>query len=119
MFRERMFREPMFWEHMRLIGTMAVIALAAVSPAAAQEWPARPVTMVIPFAAGGALDVLGRIFQPALSDALRTPIVIENVGGAGDDRRRQGRQGCAGRLSIRSRRRQHACGKPDSLQGPA
>src|SRR5213082_55671 len=39
--------------------------------------------MVIPFAAGGALDVLGRIFAPPLSESLGRPVVIENVGGAG------------------------------------
>jgi len=39
--------------------------------------------MVIPFAAGGALDILGRILGPGLSDGLGRPIVIENIGGAG------------------------------------
>ena len=73
----------MFGKLMRLIGTMAAIALAVVPPAAAQDWPARPVTMVIPFAAGGALDVVARIVGPRLSEILGKPVVIENVGGAG------------------------------------
>jgi len=64
------------------IGLLLMGALVA-SPAAAQDWPTRPVTMVIPFAAGGALDILGRILGPGLSDGLGRPIVIENVGGAG------------------------------------
>jgi tripartite-type tricarboxylate transporter receptor subunit TctC len=58
-------------------------ALIATTPAVAQDWPSRPVTMVIPFAAGGALDVLGRILMPQLSEVLGRPIIIENVGGAG------------------------------------
>jgi len=57
--------------------------LGVAHAAAAQDWPTRPVTMVIPFAAGGALDILGRILGPGLSDGLGRPIVIENVGGAG------------------------------------
>jgi tripartite-type tricarboxylate transporter receptor subunit TctC len=58
-----------------------VIGFADV--AAAQDWPTRPVTMVIPFAAGGALDILGRILGPGLSDGLGRPVIAENVGGAG------------------------------------
>src|SRR5215470_11396364 len=61
-----------------LCGTLGV-----ADAAAAQDWPARPVTMVIPFAAGGALDVLGRILMPRLSEVLGRPVIIENVGGAG------------------------------------
>src|SRR5438876_1536810 len=59
------------------------VALTAAAPALAQDWPSRPVTMVIPFAAGGALVVLGRILMPRLSEVLGRPVIIENVGGAG------------------------------------
>src|SRR5437870_8355849 len=59
------------------------VALTAAAPALAQDWPSRPVTMVIPFAAGGALDVLGRILGPRLAEVLGRPVIIENVGGAG------------------------------------
>ncbi len=52
-------------------------------PAAAQDWPARPMTMVAPFAAGGGNDVLGRIIAQPLSEILRQPVIIENVPGAG------------------------------------
>ena len=68
----------------RRIGTIAATALVlAALPAAAQDWPARPVTMVIPFAPGGALDVVARIVGPRLSEILGKPVIIENVGGAG------------------------------------
>jgi tripartite-type tricarboxylate transporter receptor subunit TctC len=62
----------------------ALAALSAASaPACAQSWPERPVTMVIPFAAGGAVDVMGRILAARLSEILGQRVVIENVGGAG------------------------------------
>ena len=49
----------------------------------AQTWPARPVTLVVGFAAGGNLDGVARIFGPALSENLGQPVVIENKPGAG------------------------------------
>jgi len=51
--------------------------------ATAQNYPTRPVTMIIPFAAGGPTDVLGRIVGQRLGEILGQQIVIENVGGAG------------------------------------
>src|SRR5262245_63082636 len=57
--------------------------LACVHPAAAQSWPSRPLTMVVPFAAGGGTDVLGRIVGRRLSEVLGQQVIIENVGGAG------------------------------------
>jgi tripartite-type tricarboxylate transporter receptor subunit TctC len=51
--------------------------------AAAQNYPTRPVTMIIPFAAGGPTDVLGRIVGARMSELLAQQVVIENVGGAG------------------------------------
>ena len=59
-------------------------ALPAVSRFAwAQAYPARPVTMIVPFAPGGATDVVGRIVGEYLSRALGQQFVIENVAGAG------------------------------------
>src|SRR6266850_3048953 len=49
----------------------------------AQDWPTRPVTMVIPLAAGGASDGLARVFAPRLSELLGQQVIVENVGGAG------------------------------------
>ena len=57
--------------------------IACNNPAAAENWPARPLTMVVPFAAGGGTDVLGRILGRRLSEILGQQVIIENVGGAG------------------------------------
>jgi tripartite-type tricarboxylate transporter receptor subunit TctC len=62
-----------------LIGVFAAFAL----PAHAQSWPTRPVTMVVPFAAGGPMDVVGRIMATSLSEQLGQQVVVENVGGGG------------------------------------
>jgi tripartite-type tricarboxylate transporter receptor subunit TctC len=51
--------------------------------AGAQDWPARPVTLVVPFAAGGPIDVGGRVLAQRLTEILGRQIVVENVGGAG------------------------------------
>src|SRR5687767_3138913 len=68
----------------RSIGAAAFVALAVyAAPAAAQDWPARPVTMIVPFAAGGQVDVLGRVLAPRLTELLGQQVVVENVGGAG------------------------------------
>jgi tripartite-type tricarboxylate transporter receptor subunit TctC len=64
-------------------GLIAALAGISAAPTYAESWPTRPVTMVVPFAAGGPMDVVGRILQSALSDALQQPVIIENVGGAG------------------------------------
>jgi tripartite-type tricarboxylate transporter receptor subunit TctC len=70
---------------MIVIPMMAVAAalLAAAAPAAAQPWPSRPVTMVVPFAAGGASDAIARILAQGLRMELGQSVVVENVGGAG------------------------------------
>ena len=60
--------------------------LAAVvlsGPAEAQDYPNRPITMVIPFAAGGPTDILGRVVAQRMTEILGQQIVIENVGGGG------------------------------------
>jgi tripartite-type tricarboxylate transporter receptor subunit TctC len=58
-------------------------ALALAGTALAQQYPSGPVTMVIPFAAGGPTAVLGRILGESMSKDLGQPVGIENVGGAG------------------------------------
>jgi tripartite-type tricarboxylate transporter receptor subunit TctC len=57
--------------------------LALTAGAAAQNYPTRPVTMVIPFAAGGPTDVLGRVAGARMGEILGQQVIIENVGGGG------------------------------------
>ena len=64
-----------------LAAVAAVVSLAV--PAAAQQWPTAPVTMIVPFAAGGPTDVLARIVGEHMGKALGQQVVIENVGGDG------------------------------------
>src|SRR5580700_4744530 len=61
----------------------ALLSLACLSAASAQNYPTRPITMIIPFAAGGPTDVLGRLVGQRMGEILGPQIVIENVGGAG------------------------------------
>lgn len=57
--------------------------VAAAGAAQAASWPTRPVTMVVPFAAGGPTDVVGRILAGRLSEILKQQMIVLNVGGAG------------------------------------
>jgi tripartite-type tricarboxylate transporter receptor subunit TctC len=61
----------------------AAIALIPISFARAQDYPSRAVTLVVPWAAGGAVDTLARIAQPKLAERLGKPVVIENRPGGG------------------------------------
>ncbi|HEY7245908.1 MAG TPA: tripartite tricarboxylate transporter substrate-binding protein [Xanthobacteraceae bacterium] len=66
------------------IRTIAALAAARPVAALAQKYPSRPITMVVPFAAGGAFDVLGRILAARMGEILGQQIIIENTtGGAG------------------------------------
>ena len=62
-------------------GSAAGAALAA--PAQAQTYPARPITMIVPFAAGGPTDIVARIVADHMSKTLGQQIVVDNRGGAG------------------------------------
>jgi tripartite-type tricarboxylate transporter receptor subunit TctC len=67
-----------------MIAGIALVALTALaSPVRAQDWPTRPVTLVVPFAAGGPVDTISRIVAARMSELLGQQMVIENVGGAG------------------------------------
>jgi tripartite-type tricarboxylate transporter receptor subunit TctC len=59
------------------------LSLATIETASAQGYPSRPVTMVVPYPAGGPSDTLGRILAESMRSFLGQPIVIENVTGAG------------------------------------
>jgi len=64
-----------------LLGTIVLSALGA--PCAAQQFPSKPITLVVPYAAGGNVDISARVLQTGIGDALGQPIIIENRPGAG------------------------------------
>jgi len=69
---------------MRMVRIMAIAALlAGTAPALSQSWPTRPMTLVVPFAAGGTSDVIARLLAEGLRAQLGQPVLVENVGGAG------------------------------------
>ena len=73
----------------RIIVAVATSALAAAmlcaqpAPLVAQDYPSRPITMIVPYPAGGGVDLMGRLVGQRLSLALGQQVVIENRGGAG------------------------------------
>jgi tripartite-type tricarboxylate transporter receptor subunit TctC len=77
---------PMVRGCARLLAPMLlaiVAALAMTAPSCSADWPARPVRIVVPFAAGGATDVLTRLLCEGLTAQLKAPFIVENRGGAG------------------------------------
>lgn len=63
---------------------LASVSMGAFAPlATAQDFPQRPVSLVLPFPPGGSTDVLGRLLATGMEKALGQPVVVENVGGAG------------------------------------
>ena len=72
-------------KHRKFVLAAALAAITPVSALAADarsDYPSRPVRMIVPFAPGGASDTVGRILQPALADALKQQVVVDNRGGA-------------------------------------
>lgn len=61
----------------------ALAIIAMIGAASAQSWPTRPVTMVVPFAAGSSTDTAGRLLAVGISEALGQQVIVENIGGAG------------------------------------
>lgn len=62
---------------------LLVLGLCAAMAAGAQEWPTKPVRFIVPYPPGGGTDVIARIVQSRLGDALGQQVIIENRGGAG------------------------------------
>src|SRR5437588_3370652 len=67
----------------RLTAAIFAILLTFCGAATAQNYPSKSLTMIIPFAAGGPTDVLGRVIAQRMSEILGQQVVVENVGGAG------------------------------------
>jgi tripartite-type tricarboxylate transporter receptor subunit TctC len=66
-----------------MLSALGLAAVLAAGPAWAQSYPAKPITMIVPFAAGGPTDVIARIVADSMSKTLGQQIVVENVAGAG------------------------------------
>lgn len=72
---------------LRLLGSLAVLVAATLglvqTPATAQTWPARPITMIVPFGAGATSDIVARGLAQYLSETIGQSVVVDNRGGAG------------------------------------
>src|SRR5262245_61270684 len=66
-----------------LLALAASVSISAICPALAEVYPARPITIVVPFPAGGPTDTVGRILAERMRASLGKPLAIENVAGAG------------------------------------
>jgi len=68
---------------MRLLLSVALATFVGLAAAHGQVYPSRPVTMIVPFPAGGSTDAIARILAERMRVSLGQPVLIENVGGAG------------------------------------
>jgi tripartite-type tricarboxylate transporter receptor subunit TctC len=68
---------------MRRVRIVLTAILIICGAARAEDWPARPITLVVPYGPGGPTDVVGRLFAQHMSERLGRPIIVENVPGAG------------------------------------
>ena len=71
--------------HLRILAasiTATGLLIGSVA-CAADTWPAKPITLVVPFAAGGTTDIVGRIIGQKLGEVLHQPVIVENRAGAG------------------------------------
>lgn len=62
---------------------VALLALATGSVAQADTYPSKPITLIVPFSAGGPTDTVGRLIARAMEAELKQPVVVENIGGPG------------------------------------
>ena len=62
---------------------LAALTCLVAGAAAAQQYPSRPIRLIVPFAPGGGTDMVARVIQPKLSERLGTAVVVDNRGGAG------------------------------------
>ncbi|WP_424812805.1 tripartite tricarboxylate transporter substrate binding protein BugD [Roseococcus sp. YIM B11640] len=67
----------------RIFASVLALSAAFAAPAMAQSYPSRPITVIVPFAAGGPTDTVARLVAEAMGRDLSGSVVVENVGGAG------------------------------------
>jgi tripartite-type tricarboxylate transporter receptor subunit TctC len=67
----------------KLLVAVVLSALSGIGSAAAQSYPSRPITMIVPFAAGGITDIVARLVSERMKTSLGQPVIAENVTGAG------------------------------------
>src|SRR5262249_13706230 len=73
---------PMMIKHVRAVAAVAICFAMGMPPARADDYPSRPITMVVPLAPGGSTDTLGRIIAQGMRPTLGQPVVVENTAGA-------------------------------------
>ena len=78
-----MFENKKYKFSRRLVLLAGVLTLALPQLATAQSWPTKPIKLIIPFAAGGTTDILGRLLAQQLTKDLGQNVIVENKGGAG------------------------------------
>jgi hypothetical protein len=82
------------------------VVFSLAMPAAAQDWPNRPITLVVPFAAGGGIDTSARVQALALTE------ILGQAGCRRNDRQRPRRKGGARWIHVPDRQFRHACLQP-------
>jgi len=78
-----MFENKKYKFSRRLVLLAGALTLALPQLAVAQSWPTKPIKLIIPFAAGGTTDILGRLLAQQLTKDLGQNVIVENKGGAG------------------------------------
>jgi tripartite-type tricarboxylate transporter receptor subunit TctC len=72
------------WSYRRLVsGAILTLATLVAGPLAAQSWPTKPVTIVVPYSPGGITDLLARIVADSMGRSIGQPVLVQNVTGAG------------------------------------
>jgi tripartite-type tricarboxylate transporter receptor subunit TctC len=65
-----------------MAGALAIVAVAGATTGSAQNYPSRPIKMIVPFAAGGPTDAIARIISERMRSPLDQPVIVENIAGA-------------------------------------
>src|ERR1700761_5778493 len=77
-----MLKRPTRRELLAAAGSVVAAASVAGAARAADAWPSKPIRVLMPFGAGGSMDILSRLLAPIVSETLGQPVVVENRAGA-------------------------------------